>query len=222
MILKIPDREYAVLKNIAELPEESFSALVKALADTDLKLIQQDFSDDLSKRVPALKGSELKSILRTVSSFVSAIERNTKTAQEFGADLLETIREEKPKHFPLDKAELLETRLQKIFSAGRVISLTSKAFDVMTEQDRIYCGGRVLSDVRPVFLGGADSISAAVVIHNLRLAYHQDGEHLEFSVAMNRTDLRSLIEALERAEKKDQALRSFIQNAGVPFFEDKE
>ena len=222
MILKIPDREYAVLKNIVELPEDSFSALVKALADIDLKLLQLDFSGDLAKQVPGLKASDLKAMVRTVSSFVSAFERNSKTPQEFGADLLETIREEKPKYFPLDKAGLLETRLQKIFSAGRVISLTSKAFDVMTEQDRIYCGSRVLSDIRPVFLGAADSISAAVVIHNLRLSYHQDGEHLEFSVAMNRDDLRALIQTLEKAEKKDQALRSFIQNTGVPFFEDKE
>lgn len=222
MILKIPDQEYAVLKNIAELSEDSFSALVKALAETDLKLIQLDFCDDLANRVPALKAPELKSMLRTVSSFVSAIERNSKTTIEFGQDLLETIRESKPKNFPLDKAELLESRLQKIFSAGRIISLTSKAFDVMTEQDRIFCGVRVLSDIRPVFLGPADSISAAVIVHNLRIAYHQDGEHLEFSVAMNQDDLRALIRSLERAEKKDQTLRSFIQNTGVPFFEDKE
>jgi len=99
MKLKIPEQEFVVLKNIAELPDASFSELVKALAETDLKLLQLDFCEDLSKRVPSINASELRSILRTASSFVSAIERNGKTTQDFGGDLLETIRELKPKSF---------------------------------------------------------------------------------------------------------------------------
>jgi hypothetical protein len=56
----------------------------------------------------------------------------------------------------------------------------------------------------------------------LRIGYHQDGEHTEFSVAMNTDDVRATLKAMERAERKAATLKSFIQKSGIPYFEDKE
>jgi hypothetical protein len=137
-------------------------------------------------------------------------------------ETIETIVIGKPRIFPVEKAGVLKARVQKLLGFDKIIGLASKAIDVMTDQDHIFCGVKVLSDIRPVFQNSPDSISAAMVVHNMRVGYHQDGKHTEFSVAMNPEDIRKTIEVLERAEKKSKALKSFIQKSGIAYFEDME
>jgi hypothetical protein len=220
--LKIPESDFSVLRKIAELDEPVFLDLVKAIGETDPSLLQSDFSGGLASKVSGIKHSDLKSILKIISALYSIMENRKKLPEDLTTDLVETIDIEKPRNFPVEKAGVLKTRVQKLLSFDKIIGLASKAMDVMTDQDHIFCGLKVLSDIRPVFQNSPDSISAAMVIHNMRIAYHQDGKHTEFSVAMNPEDIRKTIEVLERAEKKSKALKSFIQKSGVAYFEDME
>ena len=221
-ILKIPESEFSVLRKIAELDEPVFLDLVKAIGETNPSFLQSDFSGSLASKIPGVKHSELKSILRTVSVLYSIMRSKKKSQEDLTNDLAETIEIEKPRIFPVEKTVVLKARIQKLLGFDKIIGLASKAMDVMTDQDHIFCGVKVLSDIRPVFQDAPDSISAAMVVHNMRIAYHQDGKHLEFSVAMNPEDIRKSIEVLERAEKKSKALKSFIQKTGVAYFEDME
>ena len=225
--LRIPNSEFTVLRKIVELEDSVFSSLVKAIEETDTKFIPGDFASLLAPKVPSIKPDDLKHIFKTVYSLYLIMDNRSKSPETIGNDLKETIETQTPKTFPVEKTGLLGTRIQKLLSIGKGLALASKAFDVLTDQDRLFCGVKVLSDVRPVFQESRDSItaatiSAAIIIHNLRIAYHENGEHKEFSVAMNPDDVLKIKMAIERAENKTKTLKAFIQKTGISYFEDKE
>ena len=91
----------------------------------------------------------------------------------------------------------------------------------MTENDRIFCGARILSDIRPVFTDSLESASAAVIIHNLQIGFHDSGTgvHKEFYVALDNQDIQKLKEIILRAEKKTQALKAILNKSSVPYLE---
>ena len=91
----------------------------------------------------------------------------------------------------------------------------------MTEHAHVFCNARILSDIRPVFAESADSASAAVVIHNLQIGFHEGGTgpHKEFYVALDTGDLRKLKELIVRAEKKDIALQTMLKSSNVPYLD---
>ncbi len=77
---------------------------------------------------------------------------------------------------------------------------------------------KILSDLRYVFKSDPEEEPyGAVIVHLLKLTYHEDTEHKEFFVAMDDGDLRHLKEVIERAEKKARTLRRKLDAAATIF-----
>jgi hypothetical protein len=57
----------------------------------------------------------------------------------------------------------------------------------------------------------------AVIVHLLKLSYHEDGDHKEFFVALDDADLKHLKEVIERAERKAKTLRGKLK-AGATMY----
>ena len=220
--LKIPDSEYQFLNRISELDDSIFANLLKALEGVDTTFLELDISESLAPKVPPLKALELKSFLKSIAALYWLKNARKRTPAQIANDITETIESDKPKSFDLSRIDVARKRIEQLLGIGKAVALTAKAVSVMTAQKRIFTGIRVFSDMRPTFDDDGDTISAAMIVHNINIHYHQDGEHKEFFAAMNTSDVRKVKEAMERAEKKAEALKSFIQKSGVPYFEDKD
>jgi len=110
-------------------------------------------------------------------------------------------------------------RMAVLLGYEKTIGITAKALGVMTEHEHVYCaaGTRVLSDLRPVFASEPDSMpDAAVIVHSLKLVYHEEGKTREFFVALDTDDLRHLGKLLKRAERKAKGLQLLLRAANVP------
>ncbi len=148
------------------------------------------------------------------------MDAKSKTAQEVSGDIKETIEHEEPQGFPMAKIGILVERIQKALTIGGLIAVAAKAIGIMMEQHRIFCGARILSDVRHVFATSPDSISAAMLVHSLNISFHESGEHKEFYVALTTSELQTLKKAIERAEKKSESLKATVHRSGVKFLSD--
>jgi len=219
-ILDIPDSEYEALKQLSKLTESQFSELVNALNAATPAFFPSAFSKALADKTPSIPRPELARYVRLLVNLYPAKEYRKKTAEDIANDLKETIEDEKPDGFPLDKLPELKTRLKTLFSIDRAIAVTAKATDIATDRERLCCGVKILSDIRAIFSGPADSISAALVIHTLNISYHEGVDHKEFYVGLDKEDIRSLKEALERAEKKEHLLQSAINKSGISYLEE--
>jgi hypothetical protein len=94
--------------------------------------------------------------------------------------------------------------------------IMSKAAGVMTDHEHVYCDARILTDIRPVFLEVADAPTTAVVIHTLKLVYHEGNENAgrkEFRIALDINDLRNLSDLLKRAITKSETLKTSSSKA---------
>jgi hypothetical protein len=103
------------------------------------------------------------------------------------------------------------------------VTLTAKANAIAGDSPRMYTVSKVISDLRPVF--GEDASAApvgAVILHNLRITYGDGGREEQFFVDMDARDLRELEAQVQRALKKDTALRQFIADADLQLFDPSE
>jgi hypothetical protein len=103
-------------------------------------------------------------------------------------------------------------RLTELLRIDTPLGVSAKAMDVLSETERLYCRGRVVTDLRPIFSIDTESPPvSAVVLHTLRINYHvgQRKEIAQFFVTLEADDLRNLQSVIERAIAKEESLRSF-------------
>ena len=186
--LNIPRSEVAVLRDLAELSDDSFSEFLKGLTAVEPEVSQIDISELVSKRVPSINRSTMQGFLGTLFSVYRIMGSQERSAHEVAADVSETIERNKPKDLPTTKKELLQDRLEKLLSVGGSIAVVAKAISVMMEQDRTFCGARILSDMRPVFSESPDEVTATVLMHSLNITFHQEGEHREIYLAFEEVE----------------------------------
>jgi hypothetical protein len=205
--LSIPEMDLPVFKTIVELNDAQITSLAAALNETGATLKQSAFADQISNKIKTIGPSDVAAILRVlfIQELAEGVSISVSKNDQFSAEVIASLR----------------IRIEKLLAFNNTIAVTAKAMDVITEHPHVFCGARILSDIRPVFATTAESASAAVVIHTLQIGYHDGGTgpHKEFYVALDTSDLGRLKETILRAEKKDIALQSMLKSAHVPYLE---
>lgn len=217
--LNIPPNEYQVLLKIANLPEEEFNTLVNALAHLPPSLsIRRLLANAVSKLSPA-KAEETNPILNTVFAIYQLKQPGRDAALELARGIVNAaLASKEAALFAGGIGDTLKDRLVKLLSMDATIGMASKAIDVVSEQERSFVDARILSDMRPIF-GDTLDIEASVIVHHLKIEYHENDDHKEFYVAVDDLDLEILKEAVERAQKKSASLKAMLKKTNTPYIE---
>lgn len=108
-----------------------------------------------------------------------------------------------------EAADNLKERLSDLFRSCKNLRTTFKAFNLLTENERVFREARIITDVRPVFHDVLDADNRpALLLHQLKLSYQQDGDPYDDYVCLDSKDLIKLKEHLDRAIEKETHLRS--------------
>jgi hypothetical protein len=219
--IEIPEKALPDLKRLAELDGHLFDLLLIAISESGPTLTSAKFYAQIVEKVPNIDRATIASVIRAAFSLYSGMQKSKTpaSAEEVAAGVVNSSLIAKHTELSPDFKATLSNRLGRILKFDKVISVTSKAFDVMTEHDKIFCNARILSDIRPVFADNPDTADAAVIIHNLQIGFHQQGEHHEIYVALDTSDILKLKEVVERAELKTKALEAILKRAQLPYLE---
>lgn len=91
------------------------------------------------------------------------------------------------------------------------LKLTSKAYDLITENNKNYKESRILTDIRMIFNEDwtKEPINSAVVIHNLNFSYFTpENQSLKnIFISLDSSDLKDLKNKIERAIAKETELK---------------
>lgn len=219
--LSIPKEDLSVFKRISELSNSQFDSLLSALGTTKPTFGRYQFAKAISTKIETIKPDDIIEILRVLLILYSMNDRIGGSPQDLASSVVQSCVElgSTDKLFNKQSAATLTVRLGKLLSFDKTAAVTSKAGDVMTEHKHTFCSARILSDIRPIFSQKADSASAAVIIHNLQIGFHDGGtgEHEEFYVALDTDDIANLKEVLKRAEKKTTVLESILKRSNVQY-----
>jgi hypothetical protein len=229
--LNIPQRYRAPLSSIRFLSEESVQKIrflldQVVLAESSSTGTDAQMPSDPGAVITAVKSSasvtdipNLKDLLETLAALYEIKAQRDSTIKELVDDICDAMEAIEP-DLQLPDAERGEfsEKLLTLLSAD-VFSIVTKAHDLATEGERIFCHARMLTDLRPVFGANIkDGPRAMVVMHTFKLAYHEQGsrkDHGEFYVTLDAEDLQKLKDIIERAEAKAKTLASILKNVHV-------
>jgi hypothetical protein len=215
--LRIPKPHQTGLEKLLALGEEQANALFAALEKAEPMLLPKNLEEQIAPQVAGIPLEDLRQILRVALGLHQASAATGMLREEFAEEICKAIEQSKLEDAKLisDKRDVFKLRVLRLLTFDVSLGVTSKALDVMTEHERILCGARVMTDVRPVFTKAAEKPAAALVVHTLKVSYHQDGEHRDFYVAMDEADVRRMKALLERAEIKAQSLKAVLESAKI-------
>jgi hypothetical protein len=215
-----PKQQLIALESIAKLSDEAMESLSKVLASTEPALGPVAFSEAIASQVSDIEPDVCEAIVFTLSGLSFLTEMRGESAEETVHDIIKSAAESQPDTpaFTGKTRSVLASRLQKLMSYAS-LGISAKAMDVMTEHEKIFCGCRILSDLRPIFTNAGDRAVAGVVVHNLSIHYHQDDEHREFYAAMDANDLQNLKQTIIRAEQKERHIITIMQKADMKSLE---
>jgi len=153
--------------------------------------------------VPEVSKPDLDRIISAVISLCVVRWSRDVPLDSFVKDVAEAIES----FDPIGRSEESRRRLHKILSVESLM-IASKAIIIFTDYQRTLHATKILSDLRYVFRSNPEEEPyGAVIVHLLKLTYHEDTEHKEFFVAMDDDDLARLKAVLQRAEAKARTLR---------------
>lgn len=229
--LNIPERHRASVAAIRELDEASVQAIRDALDGTTQQKTADfdstpgtpnDFAITALTTVSATKSVGTKQIADAIAGLYAAKSARDVSTEDFVEEVCDAMESLPSEELRLPHAERasFKAKLSTILGA-ELFSLVAKVYDLATEDERIFCSARILTDLRPVFgLSVSDGPRAFIVTHLLKVAYHQGSkEHKNFYVTLDADDLQRLKGLIERAESKARSLKSAVRDIrtiGVP------
>ncbi|MBI4265744.1 MAG: hypothetical protein HY657_15320 [Acidobacteria bacterium] len=211
--LNIPDEARPALAQLARLDAGSVTELVRLLEKASLSISLDDLVSEASQQIKTIESGDVRTIVESLRQLAVVKAVAEIPTERFIADVAEAMGVG-------DDVVLSETEQQtlrgtlKALLAIRSIDTPAKARSLRIENENTFCQARVITDVRPVF--GSDVLSppsTAVIVNTLRLTYHHGPALRSFFVALDRDDLDTLSEILERAKAKTETLHRFLTRA---------
>jgi hypothetical protein len=218
-VLAIPEEHYEGFESLMRLNDDLKAQLISALGNIKPTSRVRDFTTQLLTQVPKIPDTEIKCIVPVIISIYRLMERRAVDINTLVAELMEAIQEAEELDIPANwQPERFAEYLQQILSVNGSVSIIAKATGVFLDHERIYCGARILTDIRPVFSSDAAVMpNAAVIVHTLKIGYHENGDHKEFYLALDAEDIRKLQEILNRANTKAQSLKELLNKAELSY-----
>jgi hypothetical protein len=220
--LRIPDEYAPGLAQIVLLPDEAINELVSVLGESPVSVDVDAVTALLSVKVSTISNRDLKRIVVALLALYSVRAVSEAGTEEFVADVSRAMKRSRHPELALTNPDI-ESRFQERIT--RLLGLStlrtaSKAVFLQHEHEHALCTARIFTDARPVYAEDPTSPPSAVVImHMLKLVYHEGREVKEFHVALDKADLVTLKSLLNRAESKAASLRVVFDKEKIAVIE---
>jgi len=218
--MRIPKDDLPAFVAIAGFDDKSFQTFLKGVTETQPSLNSRKYMDAFMVKTQGFKRETAQSIVTVLFSLYGLKDRRQVSAAELAAAISEGVSAiPKPvAEFSEAKIGIFKQRLTSLLSLDGTLGIMAKGAVLSKEHERIFCGSRIFTDVRPVFLGSPDAVAASIIVHNLQLAFHDgaSGEHKEIYVALDDDDLIQLKGTIERAQKKSVAVKAMLKGSKSP------
>jgi hypothetical protein len=213
-VLTIPERDLEIVDKILNLGDNIREGIWAAIDEAPLGVSDRDLASRIRAKtsLPPAQVAEIVSLLSRM--YLTKARSDDLKPTEF----VDAVFRAFPASKQVELGERLRNIVQKLLSFDRILGIGARAGDLSGEYEHVLHAVRVLTDIRPIFDPGPDaSLSATLIVHNLRLRYSDEtGQLKDFIIALDGDDLRKLGAAVERASKKEAEIRAFLAKSGMP------
>jgi hypothetical protein len=219
--LEIPEEYQVGLTALIKLNNESFQELIAALESAPFALKHTTIVNSIASKVTTLSHDNVEEVIDLLVALNIVRGDAPVTTAEFVDDVYEAVEDFDEPEFDLsnESRDQFKQRLAQLLDC-KSLGVASKTRLLQREYERRYCSARIVTDIRPIFSSDIETQPiAAVVMHTLRVKYHQDDDLREVFVALKADDLEELKGSIERAETKAASLRTLLDAANVSYLE---
>lgn len=215
--IRVPPRHRYAFEHLGHLAEKDYEALFSTLESEPNPVQSDEMVALLGQKSGVLDSGTAEQLTNAILSLAAFTVREDLTTDEVArriAQLLSNRLEEGP-------SRALEYRLRQILDLPW-LRILAKATEVQLDAERTITDVRIYNDVRPVFEDRTESAAGAVLMHKIRIECtnsHGEPETLFFNAGSEA--LHQLQRSLNRSNKKDDAIRALLQQAGLTELESK-
>ncbi|YAF96119.1 MAG: hypothetical protein AB3A66_26985 [Nodularia sp. CChRGM 3473] len=217
--LQIPDKFKPGFELLVRIESKTVEKLIDALRQASPSLLIEDLASAVASQVEVLTQEEVVDIIEALVSLYNFREYIGTSIDKLIEGISQAVQEddELPEIVDEQKQEF-QRRLAIFLEFDGVLSVTSKAIDVVRDHERIFTGSRILTDMRPIFESDLEKDPAGVaIVHMLKIEYADlEGKH-EFFVALDSIDVDQLRQQLDRAERKAKSIGSMLKKANISY-----
>jgi hypothetical protein len=213
--LRIPEEHKQGLARLLNLGAEDWQKVLKVLATVPItNTLASTLAEELA-HIDSIPPSDLEDVPETLISLYIVLAHSKQEPSEVIEDIQQALEGKAELRFPNEVGH----RLSQLLDFESLV-VSTKAEGLMYEYENIFSTARVVTDIRPVFGFDVEELpKAAVIIHTLSLHYYHEGNHREIRLALDEIDIDDIIEALERASKKAESLKSVLETAQLTYVE---
>jgi hypothetical protein len=214
MEFTLPRNQHRAFAALAEMDESAKTRLLDILASEPLS-VELDTLASKTARELGLEESIAEGVLWMIHNMYAARLENDVSAAKFAEQICRTSG---PAGLKLSQELLDGVRafLTKALQIDETVGVVAKGISLLRDRERIFSDCRVLTDFRPIFREALDATpSAAIIVHNLRLTYVENGKTTSIYVGLDASDLKNLKDCLERAQEKEAGLKATVA-ASIP------
>ncbi len=210
--LAIPVRMRRVFAEIRNLTDEQVAELERAIDGVrSPRTLAEDVGAATGDLMPEDQKVNLVGSLIGASYVRQVRKDSVREFVEAIADAMEKL--EDPNRLSVEQRPRFSEIFERLMNNDR-LALFAKASSLELDHKSLLHDSLILTDLRPVFSNDLET-QGFVICHSLKIVYHDDARHREAYYSLDDNDLRSLKEAIERAERKAASLRALIANNGL-------
>jgi hypothetical protein len=201
--ISIPPEVRPYLVQLALADQEHLDALVTAIAEQPARQSHRKFVAAVVGAVGNVQGWEPEGSVQALLSLAAGRQAVGLSVDEFVQEVATSSDIELPDEARARLSELLSRALR-----NESLTVSAKAWALLTDNQANFKEARVITDVRPIFADSNEPPPAGLVVHMLRLTYWGDDSEHAFWVAMDDNDMEALRKVVVRAQGKSKQLRS--------------
>ena len=213
---QIPDAYKSGFILISNLKKDDMDLICETIRSAEVGVQPEDLVSLLQGKT-SISYAELLQIFKTIFSLINLnIDGDGKT-DELIIDLVNSFSENiSGRNY--NEPNALQENLSRILSTQGKIKHTIKAYNLLSENEKVYLESRIISDIRLVFDTDLETKTrGAVLLHQLKLTYKQDGDVKESFIALDSNDLNDLKDSITRAIEKEKLILNDTFTKGLLF-----
>lgn len=214
--LTIPKEHQAGLAKLVNLSSEDAQRVVSALKDVPVtNTLRHALAERLST-LDAIAQGDADEAAESLTALYTVLAHSNEPPSEMATEIADALREI---GIELKFPDEVQQRLVQLLSFDSLV-VSAKAEGLMYDYENVFSSARVFTDIRPVFGLDAEELpKAGVITHMLSIHYFHGMQHKEINIALDEVDMGNIMDAIERADKKGESLKSVLEMARLTYIE---